>query len=58
MRLDFDAASLSFSPLAEAATCVVFRFLHQTAWDQAACDRVAVRDELGLGEDIEVICRR
>ena len=55
MGFDFDWAGVAGLPVAVAAPWPVFGFVDEAALDRVAVDVGELLDELGVGEDVEVV---
>ena len=55
MGFDLDSADFSGGPVVEAAPGPVFEFFDEAARDGIAVDVLELLDELGMGEDVEVV---
>ena len=55
---DFDAAGFAGLPVEETAPGPVFGFFDQAAFYRVVMDVAELLDELGLGEDVEVVIAR
>jgi len=52
---DFDGAGFAGLPVEEAAPGPVFGLFDEAAFDWIAVDVLELLDELGLGEDVEIV---